>query len=75
MVKDCFSLFKIDYNEQTARFEKGQLNDVSGYGYDMDRSARLESQTNISRMMLNNENETISNFIDDPGTNRAKRLE
>ena len=29
MTKDCFTLFKLEFNEQTTKFEKGQLTDVS----------------------------------------------
>ncbi len=31
----------------------------------MDQTSRIESQTNISRMMLHNDNETIAAFVDD----------
>lgn len=34
MTKDCFTLFKMELNDQTSKFEKGLLTDVSGYGVD-----------------------------------------
>ena len=73
MAKDCFTLFKMDFNDQTTKFEKGLLTDASAFG--ADQSVRLESQTNVSRMAMYNENETISQFIDDPLHVRAKKIE
>ena len=82
MAKDCFTLFKLEYNDQTTKFEKGQLAtsylDVSAYnggGGAMDvtynnNTSRIDSQTNVTRMNLNynqQENETVSAFMFDDG--------
>ncbi|CDW89514.1 UNKNOWN [Stylonychia lemnae] len=68
MTKDCFTLFKIEYNDQTSKFEKGILNNDVSIN-DMDNT--VETNHNISRMNLNyqdnEKNETVSAFMMDDG--------
>ena len=66
MTKDCFNYFKLVFNEQTTRFEKGQYNDrsVLGEGPSM-------NETNVSRII--NDNETQQAFFEEPSA-RLNRI-
>lgn len=70
MAKDCYTLFKLEYNDQTTKFEKGLLNNDMSIN-DLDNTtSRIESHNNISRIHLNQyekEGETVSAFMMDDG--------
>ncbi len=66
MLKDAFNLFKQSYNEQTMILEKGKMKqDLSARGENMEMPSRIETQSNVSRMYIG-DNETINAFVDDP---------
>eukprot|EP00347_Sterkiella_histriomuscorum_P004537 403360085 len=79
MAKDCFSLFKLEYNDQTNKFEKGQVYNLDASmnmnALDMTNTSRIDSATNLSRANLNKnmhsyphdneKNETVSAFMMD----------